>query len=323
MPKLSRVVISMGRYAVGVDQLAADFPDISFVTVAPDELNGALVDADAALVGFVNAKDALPNASRLRWLQTAGAGVEGLVGAGLDERGIVLTNGSGVMASNMAEHVVGLMLAFARGLPAIIRANTRHDWHSGVSMENVFDLDGQHVVLVGLGDIGQEIAARLKSFGMAITGVRRSGPGGQLVANVDRVVSIDELDRVLAEADHVVSSVPLTSQTTGLFDAERFAACKWGAYFYNVGRGGSVVQRDLIAALESGQIAGAGLDVTTPEPLPSDDPLWSAPNVIITGHTSGATPRFGQRVLDLFRDNLNRYVSDQPLRNVVDLERGY
>ena len=323
MPNVSRVVISMGRYPVGVEALDGEFPGIQFDAVEPEDLTNALVDADVALVGFVNAREAIPGAKRLTWIQTAGAGVESLVGAGLEERSILLTNGSGVMASNMAEHVLGMMLAFARCLPQIVVAQGEHQWKNGVSMDTVFEIRGQTVALVGLGDIGQEVARRLAGFGVKTIGVRRSGPGGASVDGVDEILSIANIDRALGQADHVVASVPLTSETRDLFNAARFAAFKPGAYFYNVGRGGSVVQADLIAALESGQVAGAGLDVTTPEPLPEVDPLWSAPNVIITGHTSGATPQFGQRVLDLFTDNLSRYLNDEPLHNVVDLERGY
>jgi phosphoglycerate dehydrogenase-like enzyme len=157
---------------------------------------------------------------------------------------------------------------------------------------------------------------------MTIVGVRRSS-GDDLPDHVDNLVQIADLDGVLPSADHVISSVPHTEETVGMFDAARFAKFKDGARFYNVGRGTSVIQPDLVSALISGKLSGAGLDVTDPEPLPAGDPLWRAPNVIITGHTSGATPKFEERLFALFGENIRRYVNGEELLNVVDQVRGY
>jgi phosphoglycerate dehydrogenase-like enzyme len=320
---LSRILICLGPDPLDISRLVRQFPGIRIDQVPPDDVAAHVGDADAMLVGWVSARETLDRAPRLRWIQTAGAGVEGVVGDGFADRGILLTNGSGVMATNMAEHIIGLMLAFARGLPAILDAQRRHVWKSGVGMETVFEILGQTVVLVGLGDIALATAERLKPFGVSVIGVRRTVTGTDLPPFVDRVVSIAEIDDVLGEADHVISSLPHTAGTIGVFDAARFARFRDGAYFYNVGRGTSVVQPDLVAALHSGNLGGAGLDVTTPEPLLADDPLWDAPNVIITGHTAGATPRFRQRALELFGENIRRYQSGEPLINVVDIARGY
>jgi phosphoglycerate dehydrogenase-like enzyme len=320
---IQRVIISLSDEPLDISQLEAQFPDVSFETVGSGDVGGALNETDAAVVGFVNVRDSLKDASRLVWLQNAGAGVERIVDTGLQERGILLTNGSGVMAANMAEHVVGLMLAFARNLPSVLKSQESRTWRSGIDLTSVFELTGQTVVLIGLGDIGLQIATRLSGFGMTVIGVRRTAPVDGFPANVERVVTIDALAEVLGDADHVISSVPHTPATIGMYDAAMFARFKDGAYFYNVGRGTSVVQPDLVAALESGKLGGAGLDVTDPEPLPADDPLWNAPNVIITGHTSGFTPHFRARVLDLFAENLRRYRAGEELLNVVDFSRGY
>jgi phosphoglycerate dehydrogenase-like enzyme len=322
-PPIERVLVTIGSDPVEISSLASRFPAVRFDVVAPDAVNDHIGDADAALIGWVGARETLDRATRLKWIQTAGAGVERVVGDGFGERGIILTNGSGVMAPNMAEHVIGLMLAFARGFPALLRAQDRHAWKSGVGMESVFELTGQTVVLVGLGDIALATAERLRAFGMQVIGVRRTVLVGDPGPNVDRVVSIADLDSVLGEADHVITSVPHTAETVGLFGPERFSQFKDGAYFYNLGRGTSVIQPALVEALRSGKLGGAGLDVTDPEPLPEDDPLWDAPNVIITGHTAGATPNFRRRVLDLFSENLARYESGDDLLNVVDVARGY
>jgi len=321
-PPLKRVLIALGDDPVDTSTLTVRFPEIAFDVVGPDAVNDRIAEADAALVGWVSARDTLDRATKLKWIQTAGAGVERVVGDGFAERGILLTNGSGVMAPNMAEHVICLMLAFARGLPTLIRGQERHTWKNGVGMETVFELAGQTVLLVGLGDIALETAKRLEAFGMTVIGVRRSTTA-ELPPHVERVVPIADLDTALGNADHVISSLPHTAETVHLFDRARFARFRDGAYFYNLGRGTSVVQADLIEALESGKLGGAGLDVTDPEPLPGDDPLWDAPNVIITGHTAGATPHFRRRVLDLFAENIGRYQAGDELVNVVDVERGY
>lgn len=322
-PPLRRVLVTLGDQPPDIAAIRARFPDIAFDAVGPDAVNDHIAEADAALIGWVSPTETLDRAANLRWIQTAGAGVERIVADGFADRGILLTNGSGVMAPNMAEHVIAMMLAFARNLPTLIRAQDRHAWKVGVGMETVFELSGQTVVLVGLGDIALETARRLEVFGMTVIGVRRSVGDGEPPEHVDRVVSIEDLDSVLPDADHVITSLPHTNETVGMFDRARFERFRDGAFFYNLGRGTSVVQPDLIAALAGGKLGGAGLDVTEPEPLPVDDPLWDAPNVIITGHTAGATPHFRQRVLDLFAENLARYQTGDDLLNVVDIERGY
>ena len=320
---ISRVVVALGQEPADIGVLVDRFPDVEFINVVGDQLAEQAADAEALLVGWVNiplTRETMPN---LRWLQTAGAGVEGLIGQGLVGEGVVLTNGSGVMAPNMAEHVIGLMIGFARQFPALMRAQEHQEWKPGLTLDSFFELGGQQVVFVGMGDIAQETAKRLACFGMKAIGVRRSAGDGELPAGIQQVVSIDQLDEVLPLADHVISSVPSTAETRHLFNARRFAQFKPGSYFYNLGRGNSVVQDDLIAALKSGQLAGAGLDVTDPEPLPSDNPLWRAPNVVITAHTSGMTPRFRERVIELFADNLERWNSGRELRNYVQIDRGY
>jgi len=320
---LSRILIALGEDFVDRSVLESQFPELAFDFASGDEVSDRIGDVDAALLGFVKPGGTLDRATRLKWIQTVGAGVEHMVGDGFADRGILLTNGSGVMAPNMAEHVVGLMLAFARNLPTLIDGQHRHAWKNGVGVDSVFELGGQTVVLVGLGDIALETAKRLAPFGTTLIGVKRSVTGADLPPYLTRVVSTADLDSVLGEAHHVISSVPHTAETVGLFDAERFGTFRDGAYFYNVGRGTSVVQPDLVAALRTGKLAGAGLDVTTPEPLPADDPLWDFPNVIITGHTAGASPMFRTRLVQLFAENIRRYQAGEPLINVVDVQRGY
>lgn len=320
---ISRVVVALGEKPADVSHLASRFPEVTFESVTSDDLTAQVPSADALLISGVGHALTAESAPRLRWVQTAGAGVERYIEGALVGDSVVLTNGSGVMAPNMAEHVIGLMTGFARGFPDLMRAQQRREWRAGVGTETVFELGGQTVLFIGIGDIAQETVKRLAGFDMRILGVRRSAGVSGVPVGFDRVVSINELNSVLPLADHVVSSVPHTPATRHVFNAELFSSFKPGAYFYNVGRGTSVVQDDLIAALNSGQLAGAGLDVTDPEPLPPDHPLWNAPNVVITGHTAGMTPNFQSRLIDLFADNLQRWQEGRELRNVVNLSRGY
>jgi phosphoglycerate dehydrogenase-like enzyme len=183
------------------------------------------------------------------------------------------------------------------------------------------DLEGKTVLVVGLGGIGTEVAKRAHALGMRVIATRASGRNGP--DYVSYVGLPDELLKLAAEADFVVNCTPLTPQTTGLFDQAFFRTLKPSAYFLNVGRGKSVVTSDLIAALSAGKLAGAGLDVVDPEPLPADNPLWRLPNVIITPHISANTSVSEQQRIALLRENLRRYTAGEPLLAVVDVSHGY
>jgi phosphoglycerate dehydrogenase-like enzyme len=304
-----------------VERLRTAVPGVE-VGLVPDPLApDSLAEADAAIV-WTLPPETLAAAANLRWLQTRGAGVEHLPLAELAARGIVLTNMSGAHAANIAEHLLAMMLAFARRLPQLIRAQERREWRDTVTHREVFELGGQTLVLVGMGAIGSELGRRAAALGLRVIGVRRHGDE-PAPAWSDRVFAVDRMDEALAMADHVALSLPLTDETRGLFDAGRFAALKPGAFVYNVGRGGVVDTAALLDALQKGKLGGAGLDVTDPEPLPADSPLWAMDNVIITAHTSGATPRYWERASELLIDNVRRFRAGEPLRNVVDLGVGY
>lgn len=185
----------------------------------------------------------------------------------------------------------------------------------------VMEVDGKTMLVVGLGGIGRQIAKRAHGLGMRVTATRNSSREGP--DYVDYVGLPDELLKLTKEADVVVNITPLTKDTTGLFNREFFKAMKPSAYFINMGRGKSVVTNDLIDALNNQEIAGAGVDVTDPEPLPPDHPLWKTPNVIITPHNSAPSDQMLARFWILVRENLRRYVAGEPMLNVVDLKRGY
>ncbi len=320
---INKVVIGVNLWGNAAESVRQRFPDID-VVLEPDadKVAAQLADADA-YTGFRLSAEQLDQAPQLKWVHSLSAGVEQWLSAGIAERGLLLTNSSGVHATNIAEHVFAMMLAFARQLPSLFGSQQRHTWRDNDTFdEHVFELEGQKLIIVGTGAIGSAVARRAKAFGMETVGVRRH-PTREAVPDIDEQVSFDKMKALLGDADHVVICLPMTPDTKGLFSADVIAAMKPGAHFFNIGRGGIVDQDALIAALRSGHLGGAGLDVTTPEPLPGDSPLWDMPNVIITAHTSGSTPKYGERALGLFGDILQRLREGREPINVVDPAAGY
>lgn len=238
------------------------------------------------------------------------------------ERGVLLTNMQRVAGPVMAEHVIAMMLAYARGLHFYIPERMAGRWTRELPPPGqMLTLEGKTVLVVGLGGIGVEVARRAHALGMRVVAIRASGREGP--SYVSYVGLPDELHGLAGTADFVVNTTPLTPATTGMFDAKFFEATKPGAFFVNVGRGQSVVQADLIEALHSGRIAGAGLDVTDPEPLPADSPLWRMPNVILTPHVSAASDLGNAARFAIAAENLRRYAAGERMLSVVDVNRGY
>ena len=296
--------------------------DAELIGVKTDQQALDAIPGATAILGFCN-PEIVAAATRLHWIQIYWAGAEGCLEAlQASDRKILLTNMQRVSSPQIAEHVLAMMLGLSRGLAPHIRDQDAGQWRPGrVPFGQRQELGGKTMLLVGLGGIGTAVAKKVQSLDMRVVAVRASGRPGP--AFVDEVARPDQLLRLAAEADVVVNSVPLTPDTEGLFDAKFFATMKPSAFFINVGRGRSVVQDDLVAALESGSIAGAGLDVTEPEPLPSDHPLWQMSNVIITPHVAAGSARGFDRVSTVARENLRRYIGGEPMLSVVDQERGY
>ncbi len=257
----------------------------------------------------------MPN---LRWIHTGMAGVENLLEAGIGTLPVVLTNGAGVHAPPIAEHVIAMVMAFARRLPALYQQQERHQWQWLPADE----VAGQTMGILGFGGIGREVAHKARALGMRVLAFRRRGTPGP-DGDADYVYCGDDPSPVIREADFLVMALPLTPATQGFLHRERFALMKPTAYFINIGRGGTVVEADLVEALRQHTIAGAGLDVFVEEPLPADHPLWELPNVLISPHMSASTPHSQKRNLDLFLRNLQRYIQGEPLLNVVDVQAGY
>ena len=304
-----------------IDEFRHEYPSIEFVNADSEDDAIAQAQGADAIIGFCSQR-LLDAARDAEWIQIFSAGAERCVPVTQVKSGkVVLTNMQKMSSPVLAEHAVAMMLSLARGLVTWSKEMHTGQWlDSGPKAPRLTELEGQTVLVVGLGGIGTEVARRASALGMHVTGTRRSSHEGP--AFVDYVGLPDELERLASDADFVVNALPLTPETEGLFDKDFFAAVKPGAYFISIGRGKSTVTQDLIAALESGQIAGAGLDVTDPEPLPPDNPLWQFDNVIITPHVAGRGGSFARHLV-LLRDNIRRFIAGDALLNVVDPQRGY
>ncbi|MBY0510667.1 MAG: D-2-hydroxyacid dehydrogenase [Rhodospirillaceae bacterium] len=312
------VVLSDGPARTAWFQEAAK--GVTIVPVrGPQDAKAAIADADA-LVGFCQA-DVIAAGAKLKWVHTQQAGIENCAKIPkIGDGAIVLTNAQRLNGPNIAEHSMGLILALTRGINGAIRNQADGNWNPAASA-NVMDLEGKTMLIAGLGGIGTDVAKRADAFGMRVIATRNSGRDGPPF--VAKVGLSSELPDMIGEADVVVNALPLTAETTGLFNAAMFARMKPTAYFVNIGRGQTVVTADLIKALEAKTIAGAGLDVTDPEPLPKDSALWKFPNVVITPHTAGASELKQERSWIVMRENLRRYVAGDKLYSVVDIKRGY
>jgi phosphoglycerate dehydrogenase-like enzyme len=262
--------------------------------------------------------------ARLRWAHTASAGVGSSLHPALLRSGVVLTNSAGIYAEPIADTVLAMLLHFARGLDFAVRAQARRRWWKEpweAADAPVRELSGCVLGIVGLGGIGRAVAARSAALGMRVLATRRTATEGP--PGVEVLAGADALERLLPRADFLVVTVPLTEATRGMIGAAEIARLPPGAVVVNVSRGGVVDEGALAAALASGRLRGAGLDVFAREPLPADSPLWSLPNVLVTPHVSGTSHRFWRRQTDLIVDNLGRYLAGDPLRNVVDPDAGY
>ena len=268
------------------------------------------------IVGFRPLREGATRAKHLRWVHSLGAGVENLCRdvAGTD---ILVTN-THTHGDVLAEHIMALVLAHTRRLPALLARQAEGRWMRDGAVGAV--IRGKTLGILGLGTIGTELARRAAAFGMRVWGVRRSGAA---VPGVDRVVAPAAMDDVLKASDVLAITVPLTPETRGLIGARELALLPRGAFVVNVGRGGTVDEAALAAAILSGHLAGAGLDVFEQEPLPATSPLWHLPGLIITPHVAGSSPGFLERAVPFFCENLRRYLAGEPLLNRVDVTRGY
>lgn len=285
--------------------------------------DGPLTPEDAAwteiILGNVEI-EFLQQSKKLRWLQTNSAGVEAYLSPGVLPEGTLLTNASGAYGLAISEHMLGMLLALMKKLELYRDAQKSGDWRS---LGGVSSLYGASVLVLGLGDIGGEFGRRCKALGAKVVGVRRVKREKPEYA--DEVHTLEELDFLLPRADVVAVTLPGTAATRNLLDKERIARMKGGAFLLNVGRGNIVDTEALCSALETGKLAGAGLDVTDPEPLPPEHRLWQIPTALITPHISGFyhLRETYDRIFGICLENLKRYLAGAPLKNQVDLAAGY
>ncbi|XID93701.1 D-2-hydroxyacid dehydrogenase [Paenibacillaceae bacterium WGS1546] len=300
-------------------RLRERLPDWRIVTAGDGRAEEELYRNAEIVLGWNDGmNDALASAGKLRWIQTASAGVDKLPLGELRDRGIHVTSASGIHTVAMAETLFAMLLAFSRNLHLAVRSQSRREWRVA---ERYGQLAGRTMGIIGVGAIGKEVARLARAFGMRTLGVRRSG---QPAEGIDEMYGMDRLDEVLERSDAVVNILPYTEETHHLYDADRFRRMKPDALFFNIGRGPSVDTDALVEALRSGAIGGAGLDVFEAEPLPAEHPLWTMDNVILTPHIGGWTGQYKTRVLELFEHNLDHYLQDgKPVRNVVDFDRSY
>ncbi len=282
--------------------------------------HATLAEADALLLrGVSNAGlDRLLGVARnLRWIHASSAGIEHLLDRDLRQRELVVTNSAGVYAIPIAEWVIFALLLIVKRGPELLAMQRERRWHGAPELD---ELGGKTLTILGAGGIGVEVAKRAAAFDMRVWGINRRG---RHIPHVERVISGDGWRDALRETDFLVIATPLTPATRGLIGARELAMLPTHAWVINVARGAIVDEPALIDALRAQRIGGAALDVFETEPLPPDSPFWSLPNVLIWPHHSGSSPRADDRMLDLFIENVRRFMRGEALLNVVDLEAGY
>lgn len=315
------------RWAIPAQDLAAihaELPEVEIRSVESEaEAARELADADA-FVGWTFPAPLFAAAKRLRWVHSANAGIEANLFPGMVESDVILTNGAGLHSVSIPEHVLGLMLALARNLHEAVRLQARAEWDRFAAIAfagGIRELDGSNLAILGAGPIGAALARLGHALGMRVRVLRRRAD--HPVDGAEAVVGPADKLGLLAWADFVVLATPLTAETENLIDRAALAAMKPSAFLINIARGEVIDDAALLDALRAKRIAGAGLDTFREEPLPQSSPYWAEPNVIVTPHVSGYTARYFERTLELFRDNLRRFVRGERLRNVVDKRLGY
>jgi len=288
-----------------------------------DRLPEELPDADI-FVGYSLRAEQLQDGKKLKWIHSTAAGVAQLMYPELRNSGIVVTNPSGIFSVPMAEHVIGLLLALARNFPDCVRQQDRARWSQQElwdKPQHLTELNGKVLLIVGYGSIGREVAKRAKALEMRVWGVTRSGKGDR--AHAEKILAASQLEEALPDAGYVLIAAPETAETKHLIGAVQIARMKRGARLINVGRGSLLDEAALIRALESGALGGAALDVVQTEPLPTESPLWRAPNLMLTPHTSAVSDRLWERETALLMELLERWFDGRELFNQVDFARGY
>lgn len=291
----------------------------ALITIATHKsLTDEMISKAEIIFGWPS-QDELKKAKNLKWLQLPSAGADGYTDPDMYlNKDIILTNSSGVYGRAIAEHVLAMILSFNRNLQEYTLLKQEKRWSN---ILKVRDFYGSTVGIIGFGDIGNEVAIRAKALGARVLVVKRRP--SEMPDYIDELYLTEDIDIVLIKSDYIVLALPATVKTRGIISRERLGIMKPDSFLVNIGRGELIDQEALIEALRDKRIGGAGLDVTTPEPLPEDNPLWELPNVIITQHSSGISNENDSKRVNIFIDNLNRYLNNEVLKNIVSFDESY
>ena len=277
-----------------------------FQTCTPEETLERAGDSDVLVLSGLWTPELLERSRRLRFIQVCGAGYNNFDVEAIRRRGVRMANGSGVNRNAVSDHAMSLILAIARKIPQACENQRHRHWRGMISelSEREDELAGKTLLIYGLGAIGERLARLAKAFDMTVIGFKRDPSRHRAVA--DEVHAASELSTWLPRADYVALTCPLTDETRNVINADTLASMRDDAWLVNVARGGCVNTSALVDALSSRRIAGAAIDVTDPEPLPVDSPLWDMENVLLTPHTAGETRRYEDNVVDILVANLER-----------------
>ncbi|MDT4763045.1 D-2-hydroxyacid dehydrogenase [Sphaerochaeta sp. PS] len=298
--------------------LKTTYPQLSITSTEETAYTAEQIEKAEIIVGFPRAED-LPKAKNLKWLQAASAGVLQYADKGLYvNKDCILTTASGTYGRQIGDHVLGMIIAFNHQFLTYHNQMKTKIWARYFPTNDIWE---STILIIGFGDIGQNVARLAKAYGMRVIALKRTPTDKP--AYVDELLTVEHLDRMLPTADYVVVCTASTPETEKIIDARRIGLMKQGSYIINVARGSLVDQEAVIEALEKGKLGGAGFDATEPEPLPPENKLWSLPNVLITPHSSGLSPRGPSKMFSIFADNLKHYLTDKNMKNIVDFERKY
>ena len=322
------VALPESRYSCGqFAQSVLSSPDlrkkIEFLYSESKEQLEQLIGQAKILVSLSVKKDIFLKAKKLKWIHLGVAGVDKTLFPEMLQSKVLLTSSKGIHQITISEHVIGLILAFSKGIASSIKAQSERKWLQRELIDKRFTLEKKVLGIVGLGNIGLELARKAKVFDMKVIGLKNKIRKGEKYKNVDLLLNKKKLPELLRQSDFVVLLVPLTKETYHLIAKKQLELMKKEAYLINVARGPIVNEKDLITVLKNKRIKGAGLDVVENEPLEAGSPLYDLDNVIITPHIAGSMPDYYKKVGEIFHKNLIRYLSNKPLLNLVDKKKGY
>lgn len=301
------------------EKLMTKAPEAEYIFTTNKEITEDLVKSADVIIGNVP-PEYIKGSKKLKWLQLNSAGTDGYCEAGVIPEGAYLTNATGAYGLAISEHMLGLLLEIKKKLNLYYINQQQHLWKDE---GNVTSIEGSTALIVGLGDIGGDFARKMKALGSYTIGIKRTN--GKKPEYIDELYILEALDALLPKADVVAMCLPGTKETYHLFNKDKFKLMKKDAIILNIGRGNAICTEDLCDALENGIIKGAGLDVTEPEPLPPEHRLWNEPGVVITPHISGFfhLPETLRRIVGISIENLEHFIKQEPLKNIVDFNTGY